>query len=134
MAEARRWTARAADGGEAGAMHNLGLYYFRGEGGPQDLASAAQWFRKAAARGVIDSRYNLGLMYQSGSGVQKDAAEAYKWFSLAAAQGDASAAAQANTLKGQLPAGVLRQADAAVAAAKSPAALDPKGTPSVYQR
>jgi len=102
MTEARRWTARAAEGGEANAMHNLGLYYFRGEGGPQDLASAAQWFRKAAELGVVDSQYNLGLMYQSGSGVQKDPAEALKWFSQAAAQGDGLARTAADRLKGQL--------------------------------
>jgi len=99
MAEARRWTARAAEGGEAAAMHNLGLYYFRGEGGPQDLASAAQWFRKAAEAGVVDSQYNLGLMYQAGSGVQKDPAEALKWFDKAAAQGDQLARAAADALK-----------------------------------
>lgn len=102
MTEARRWTARAAEGGEANAMHNLGLYYFRGEGGPQDLASAAQWFRKAAELGVVDSQYNLGLMYQSGSGVQKDPAEALKWFSQAAARGDGLARTAADRLKAQL--------------------------------
>jgi localization factor PodJL len=102
MAEARRWTARAAESGEANAMHNLGLYYFRGEGGPQDLASAAQWFRKAAELGVVDSQYNLGLMYQSGSGVQKDPAEALKWFSLAADQGDGLARTAAEGLKARL--------------------------------
>ena len=83
-------------------MHNLGLYYFRGDGGPQDLASAAQWFRKAAERGVVDSQYNLGLMYQSGSGVQKDPAEALKWLDQAAAQGDGSAREAAGRLKAQL--------------------------------
>ncbi|MGA0607924.1 hypothetical protein ACO2Q0_18190 [Phenylobacterium sp. VNQ135] len=99
LPEARRWTARAAEAGEPNAMHNLGLYYFRGDGGPQDLASAAQWFRKAAEQGVVDSQYNLGLMYQSGSGVQQDPAEALKWFSLAAAQGDGLARAAVDKLK-----------------------------------
>ncbi len=91
IAAARSWTARAAEGGEPGAMHNLGLYYFRGEGGPQDLVSAAQWFRKAAELGVTDSQYNLGMMYQTGSGAPRDLAEARRWFSRAAAQGDAAA-------------------------------------------
>lgn len=118
-AEARRWTALAAEGGEAEAMHNLGLYYFRGEGGPQDLASAAQWFRKAAAAGVVDSQYNLGLMYQSGSGVQQDLAEAYKWFALASAQGDGAAREGAEKLKPRIPPAAVRAADAAVAAAKA---------------
>jgi localization factor PodJL len=116
--EARRWTARAAEGGEPRAMHNLGLYYFRGEGGPQDLASAAQWFRKAAELGVVDSQYNLGVMYQSGSGVQKDPAEALKWLTLAAAQGDGQARAAAEGLKAKLPPAAVRAAEAAVAAAR----------------
>ncbi|MFN3583378.1 Localization factor PodJS [Phenylobacterium sp.] len=116
--EARRWTARAAEGGEPRAMHNLGLYYFRGEGGPQDLASAAQWFRKAAELGVVDSQYNLGVMYQSGSGVQKDPAEALKWLTLAAGQGDGQARAAADALKAKLPAATVKAAEAAVAAAR----------------
>ncbi len=62
LAEARRWTARAAEAGDPPAMHNLALYYFRGEGGPQDAAAAAQWFKKAAQHGVVDSQYNLGAV------------------------------------------------------------------------
>jgi localization factor PodJL len=118
MVEARRLTALAADAGNSSAMYNLGLYMFRGEGGEQDMAGAAQWFRKAAVEGVVDSQYNLGLMYQTGSGVKKDLAEAYKWFSLAAAQGDGLAAENAVKLGAHLPTATLRQADAAVAAAK----------------
>ena len=63
LAEARRWTERAATGGDVAAMHNLGLYYYEGEAGAQDSAKAAQWFRKAADEGVKDSQYNLALLY-----------------------------------------------------------------------
>jgi localization factor PodJL len=113
MAEARRWTERAANGGDAAAMHNLALYYFRGEGGPQDLASATRWFRDAAERGIVDSQYNLGLLYQSGSGVQRDLAEAYKWFSIAAVGGDAQARSSAVALEAKLTPDVLASADRA---------------------
>jgi len=89
--EARRLTTLAAGQGDVKAMHNLGVYLFRGEGGAQDLAGAAQWFRKAAAAGVVESQYNLGLLYQSGSGVGQDASQARYWFRLAAARGDAEA-------------------------------------------
>ena len=89
--EARRLTALAADQGDVKAMHNLGVYLFRGEGGAQDLAGAARWFRKAAAAGVVESQFNLGLLYQSGSGVAQDASQARYWFRLAAARGDAEA-------------------------------------------
>jgi localization factor PodJL len=116
LAEARRWTERAAEGGDAAAMHNLALFDFRGEGGGQDLASAARWFHAAAEQGIVDSQYNLGLLYQSGSGVPRDPAQAYTWFSIAAAGGDAQARANAEALQPQLSAGQRAAADGAVAA------------------
>ena len=116
LTEARRWTERAAEGGDAAAMHNLALYYFRGEGGAQDLVGATRWFRDAAERGVVDSQYNLGLLYQSGSGVARDLAEAYKWFSIAAVGGDAQARANAVDLEAKLTPTVLAAADRDVAA------------------
>ncbi|CAN7423046.1 peptidoglycan-binding protein [Phenylobacterium sp. LjRoot225] len=116
FAEARRWTERAAEGGDAAAMHNLALFDFRGEGGTQDLAGAARWFRAAAEQGIVDSQYNLGLLYQSGSGVPRDPAQAYIWFSVAAAGGDAQARTNAETLQGQLSAQQRAAADGVVAA------------------
>lgn len=92
LAEARRLMGLAAENGDAHAMHNLGVFYFRGEGGTQDLASAAQWFRKAAAAGVVESQYNLGLLYKSGSGVTQDLDQARHWLGQAAEKGDAEAA------------------------------------------
>jgi localization factor PodJL len=109
--EARRWTARAADAGDPAAMHNLALYYFRGEGGPPDAAAAAQWFKKAAEHGVVDSQYNLGLLYQSGSGVPRDLIQAYKWFQIAANAGDSEARASALDLEAKLPPAQLAQAE-----------------------
>ena len=111
LTEARRWTARAADAGDPAAMHNLALYYFRGEGGPPDAAAAAQWFKKAAEHGVVDSQYNLGLLYQSGSGVPRDLTQAYKWFQIAANAGDSEARASALDLEAKLPAAELAQAE-----------------------
>lgn len=90
-AEARRLTTTAAENGDVKAMHNLGVYLFRGEGGAQDLTGAAQWFGKAAAAGVVESQYNLGLLYQSGSGLPKDLVRARAWFERAAAKGDEQA-------------------------------------------
>jgi len=115
-AEARRWTKRAAEGGDPGAMHNLALYDFHGDGGAQNLASAARWFRAAADLGVTDSQYNLGLLYQSGSGVERDIAQAYLWFSIAAARGDAQARVNAERLRPQLSAQQRTAADQAVGA------------------
>ena len=89
--EARRLISLSAENGDLQAMHNLGVFFFRGEGGPQDLTSAALWFRKAADGGIIESQYNLGLLYQSGSGVRRDLNQARRWFAKAAARGDAEA-------------------------------------------
>ncbi|TAL35643.1 MAG: hypothetical protein EPN98_06685 [Phenylobacterium sp.] len=110
--EARRLTTLAAEQGDVKAMHNLGVYLFRGEGGAQDLPGAAKWFRKAAAAGVVESQFNLGLLYQSGSGVPRDDSQARYWFRLAAARGDAEARKALDQLK---------PAPAAPAAARAPA-------------
>ena len=115
-AEARRWTEAAAQGGDRSAMHNLALYYFRGEGGAQNLAEAAAWFRRAAEAGVVDSQYNLGLLYESGSGVGRDEAQAYKWFSIAAAGGDGEARANALALEAKLSPAALASAQKAAQA------------------
>ncbi|MDP3489392.1 MAG: peptidoglycan-binding protein [Phenylobacterium sp.] len=102
MAEARRWTERAAQGGDRKAMHNLALYYFEGVGGPKNSTTAAQWFRRAADLGLVDSQYNLGRLYEEGFGVSQNAAEAYKWFMIAGGAGDKDAAASAERIKDAL--------------------------------
>lgn len=95
LAEARRWTQRAADAGVAKAMHNLAMYYFNGEGGERSTAIAAQWFRQASEKGLADSQYNLGLLYERGIGVVQNPAEAYKWFLIASRGGDTLSRAEA---------------------------------------
>ena len=101
-AEARRWTERAAQGGDRKAMHNLGLYYFEGQGGTKNTTTAAQWFRKAADLGLSDSQYNLGRLYEEGYGVSQNAAEAYKWYLIAARAGDTEAKASAERVRKDL--------------------------------
>jgi len=100
--EARRWTERAAQGGDRKAMHNLGLYYFEGVGGGKNTTTAAQWFRKAADLGLADSQYNLGRLYQEGYGVSQNAAEAYKWYLIAARAGDGEAKSSAEQIRKDL--------------------------------
>lgn len=102
LVEARRWTERAAEGGDRKAMHNLALYYFEGAGGPKNLTSAAQWFRRAADLGLVDSQYNLARLYEEGFGVPQNPAEAYKWYLIAGRSGDAESRMSALRLKSQL--------------------------------
>ena len=103
-AEARRWTERAAEGGDRKAMHNLALYYFEGTGGPKNTTTAAAWFHRAADLGLTDSQYNLGRLYEEGFGVAQNPAEAYKWYLIAAQGGDGESRASAQRVKGQLSA------------------------------
>jgi len=100
--QARLWTQRAAEGGIAKAMYNLGSMYYQGEGGAQDHSLAAMWFRKAAERGVKDSQYNLGVLYERGDGVPLNPSEAYKWLRIVGNGGDKAAAHEADDLAGQL--------------------------------
>lgn len=100
--EARRWTERAAQGGDSKAMHNLGLYYFEGVGGAKNPIIAATWFRRAAEAGLQDSQYNLARLYEQGYGVARNAPEAYKWYLIAAQGGDAEAKASADRMRATL--------------------------------
>ncbi|MFN3523590.1 MAG: peptidoglycan-binding protein [Phenylobacterium sp.] len=102
LAEARRWTERAAEGGDRRAMHNVALYYFNGEGGPKNSTTAAQWFRRAAEQGLVDSQYNLARLYEEGLGVSQNPAEAYKWFLIAGRSGDAESRLGAERVKSEL--------------------------------
>ncbi|HEY0435121.1 MAG TPA: SEL1-like repeat protein, partial [Phenylobacterium sp.] len=121
LGQARGWMQRAAEAGEPAAMHNLALFYFRGEGGPQDPVAAARWFKAAAEHGVVDSQYNLGLLYAAGSGVPKDPAQAYRWFSIAANAGDGQAREAAVAQEKLLP------TDRLAVLARDVAAFQPAG-------
>lgn len=113
--DARKWTERAAQGGDRRAMHNLGMYYFDGVGGPKDLTVAAQWFRKAAEQGLVDSQYNLGRLYEQGLGAPQDEAEAYRWYLIAADAGDAEARIAADRVRDALPVDLRLRAERAAA-------------------
>jgi localization factor PodJL len=121
-AQARRWTERAALGGDRKAMHNLALLYFSGDGGPQNQTTAARWFRRAAQLGLVDSQYNLGRLYEEGFGVTVNPAEAYKWYLIAGRAGDGEARTSAQRLKRQLSAEVQASAERAALAFRSQAA------------
>ncbi len=114
--EARKWAQRAADGGVARAMFNLGTMYYNGTGGPRNQITAAMWFRRAAERGVSDSQYNLGLLYAQGDAMPLNPAEAYKWFTIAAEAGDKDAAREAAAIRDNLTPEQRQKAEAAAAA------------------
>jgi localization factor PodJL len=113
LVEARRWTERAAEGGDRKAMHNLALYFFEGVGGPKNLTSAAEWFRRASDLGLVDSQYNLARLYEEGFGVPQNPAEAYKWYLIAGRAGDSESRMSALRIKSQLSADAQSAAERA---------------------
>ncbi|MFT4253051.1 MAG: peptidoglycan-binding protein [Caulobacter sp.] len=128
LTEARRWYERAAQGGDASAMHNVGLFASRGQGGPQNWTTAANWFRKAAEAGLVDSQFNMGRLYEKGTGVAQNPAEAYRWYLIAARAGDVEARAQATRLRGQLTPESQRIAERSAESFRSRLAAAPRTT------
>lgn len=122
LAEARRWTERAATAGEPRAMHNLALYYYKGEGGERNSTKAASWFRKASDLGLVDSQFNLAQLYEGGWGVSQNPTEAYKWYLIAARSGDTASRARAMALRSQLTAEGQRIAERSASGFRSQAA------------
>ncbi|MFZ0268381.1 MAG: peptidoglycan-binding protein [Caulobacter sp.] len=122
LAEARRWTERAATAGEARAMHNLALYYYKGDGGERNSTKAASWFRKASDLGLVDSQFNLAQLYEGGWGVSQNPTEAYKWYLIAARSGDTASRARAMALRAQLTTEGQRIAERSASAFRSQAA------------
>jgi localization factor PodJL len=131
LVEARRWTERAATAGEARAMHNLALYYYKGDGGERNSTKAASWFRKAADLGLVDSQFNLAQLYEFGRGADQNPTEAYKWYLIAAKNGDTSARARAMALRSQLTPEGQRTAERSAYGFRSQAAAAPVQTASV---
>jgi localization factor PodJL len=111
-AEGRRWTVRAAANGDARGMHNLGLDYYQGVGGPKNAAVAAQWFQRAAELGLRDSQYNLARFFEAGIGVKRDLGAAYRWYLIAGRAGDTEAATRGEAIKAQLSPAERTQAEA----------------------
>ena len=73
-------------------MHDLGNYYFYGQGGlEQNPSTALEWFTKAAERGVVDSQFNVAFLREGGQGISEDLSVAYFWYNIAARQGDQGA-------------------------------------------
>ena len=58
-----------ADKGDAGAMFDLGVLYWEGQGVPRNYSIAVKWWQRAAEQGSYKAQSKLGLMYFWGSGV-----------------------------------------------------------------
>lgn len=83
-----KWYLKAAEGGDAGAMNRVGLFYARGKVVERDPDVALKWFLKAADSGDKYGMQNVALMHHNGSlktGVNEE--EALKWFKAASEKG-----------------------------------------------
>ena len=101
LTQAKLWYERAANAGNAKAMHNLAVIHTGAVGQP-DYALAARWFLAAAELGLKDSQFNIAILLERGLGVPANPVEAYKWYMAAGAQGDADATARADALEATL--------------------------------
>jgi TPR repeat protein len=90
--EAIRRIRVLADGGNTGAVNQLGVIYAKGyDAAPPDPVEAAKWYRLAAQAGSPWGQFNLAAALNRGSGVVKDPVEAVKWFKASAEQGNVNA-------------------------------------------
>ncbi len=88
-AQLREYRSQAAKG-DASAMNEIGVAYFKGTDGlGQDYAKAVEWFEKSANGGIAVAMNNMGIVYRDGIGVETDQAEAHAWFLKAAEAGHA---------------------------------------------
>ena len=94
MAQAVFWWRKGAELGDAGAICNLGIFYFHiknknvSDRTEADVAQAVLWWRKGAELGYSCSQTNLARCYHYGNGVAKDMVQAVSWYRKAAEQGD----------------------------------------------
>ena len=77
-----------AQGGDSGAMVDLGYAYRAGKGVPKDDKQGAYWYKKAAEAGNPHGMYDLGVLYERGLGVAQDYQQAVVWYRKAAEAGD----------------------------------------------
>ena len=109
--EARAWARRAAEAGDAKAMHFYAMQMYDGVGGARNRAEALSWLTKAAGAGRVDSQYNVAQLLEKGDeGVASNRVEAFKWYMIAARRGDQQALASVQRLTSGLSAADRRKA------------------------
>ncbi|MGD8925940.1 MAG: hypothetical protein PVG20_03775 [Thioalkalispiraceae bacterium] len=67
-------------------LNQLGIMYYKGEGGEVDFHKAATLCERAANKGQAGCQYYLGLMYVNGEGVTQDIDKGISWMKKSAAQ------------------------------------------------
>lgn len=75
----------------------IGWFYLKGQGIPQNDEKAFYWTKRAAEHGDWDAQYNLGTFYEEGTGVPRDLEQARSWYIAAARQGQDEALEKCRT-------------------------------------
>lgn len=83
-----------AEQGDTKAMVTIGMFFYKGEGFPQDYTLAMDWFLRALELGNGDAYNNIGVMYRDGLGVTTNRAIAYDLFLLVHMKGMGSQSTQ----------------------------------------
>ena len=83
-----------AEQGDSKAMVTIGMFFYKGEGFPQDYGKAMDWFLKAMALGNGDAYNNIGVMFRDGLGVETNRAIAYDLFLIVHMRGLGSQSTQ----------------------------------------
>jgi hypothetical protein len=89
--EANQWFLKAADGGDASGMLDLGVMFQLGRGVERNGKSAVYWYQRASEAGNADATFDLGAMYERGEGVPKDLSKAQELYQRAAELGNQDA-------------------------------------------
>lgn len=82
-----KYLKRAAYAGQANALYQLGEFYEKGQGVPQDYKNAFGFYLMGALKGDMKSQYRVSRLYLAGRGVPQDFENGLKWLSRAARQG-----------------------------------------------
>jgi SH3-like domain-containing protein len=75
-----------AESGDAGAMFDLGVLYWEGQGIPRNRPLAIEWWQRAAKQDVAAAQYNVSLAHYLGEEVAQDGHKALSLVRLAAQQ------------------------------------------------
>lgn len=84
--KAIKYYKRAADGGEAKAMFNLGLIYDKNKK-YHNTEQAIKYYQEAADKGIKEAFFNLGMIYKDGEDIEKDITKAKEYLATAADKG-----------------------------------------------
>ncbi|MCH5216394.1 MAG: sel1 repeat family protein [Muribaculaceae bacterium] len=77
-----------AKDGDAGAMNEVGTWYYEGKHVKQDYKEAYEWWKKASLKQNVRAIANLGLCYQLGRGVEKDSVNAIRLYGKSIKEGN----------------------------------------------